>query len=81
MENIDKIKQIIEGCLRKDRRSQEAFFKLYYGKMMSVCLRYISDRDSAQEVLQDGQGGHPPGGHRDEDDAGGGGPHRPRPRP
>jgi RNA polymerase sigma factor (sigma-70 family) len=54
LENIDKIKQIIEGCLRNDRRSQEAFFKLYYGKMMSVCLRYISDRDSAQEVLQDG---------------------------
>ncbi len=54
MDNIDKIKQIVEGCLQKDRRSQEAFFKMYYGKMMGVCLRYISDRDSAQEVLQDG---------------------------
>ena len=54
MDNIDKIKQIVEGCLQKDRRSQEAFFKMYYGKMMAVCLRYISDRDSAQEVLQDG---------------------------
>ncbi|MCX6192230.1 MAG: RNA polymerase sigma factor [Flavobacteriia bacterium] len=54
MENIDQIKLIVEGCLRKDRRSQEAFFKMFYGKMMSVCLRYISDRDSAQEVLQDG---------------------------
>lgn len=54
MENNVDIKQIVEGCLRNDRRSQEAFFKMYYGKLMSVCLRYISDRDSAQEVLQDG---------------------------
>lgn len=54
MENNVDIKQIVEGCLRNDRRSQEAFFKMYYGRLMSVCLRYISDRDSAQEVLQDG---------------------------
>ena len=26
---------------------------MYYGKMLSVCMRYIKDRDSAQEVLQD----------------------------
>lgn len=27
---------------------------MYYGKMLGVCLRYISDRDSAEEVLQEG---------------------------
>lgn len=54
MENKDKIHQIIEGCLKNDRRSQEDLFKLYYGKMLSVCMRYISDRDTAQEVLQEG---------------------------
>jgi len=46
--------EIVEGCLRQERRSQEAFFKHFYGKMMAVCLRYISDRDTAQEVLQEG---------------------------
>ncbi len=46
--------EIVEGCLRGERRSQEALFKQFYGKMMAVCLRYISDRDSAQEVLQEG---------------------------
>lgn len=44
----------MEGCLRGERRSQEALFKAFYGKMMAVCLRYISDRDTAQEVLQEG---------------------------
>ena len=53
MEKIDPIKHIVAGCLRNERRAQEEFFKMYYGKMLSVCMRYIKDRDSAQEVLQD----------------------------
>lgn len=54
MENQDLIRQIVEGCVKGDRRAQETFFKMYYGKMYSVCLRYFTDKDSAQEVLQDG---------------------------
>lgn len=54
MENKDHLHEIVEGCVRGDRRSQHAFFKLYYGKMMSVCLRYIGDKDTAQEVVQEG---------------------------
>ncbi|MFM7681992.1 MAG: RNA polymerase sigma factor [Bacteroidota bacterium] len=54
MENNSHLKEIVEGCLRGERRSQEALFKEFYGKMMAVCLRYISDRDTAQEVLQEG---------------------------
>lgn len=27
---------------------------MFYGKMLSVCMRYLPDRDSAQEVLQEG---------------------------
>lgn len=46
--------EIIAGCKKSDRRTQEQLFRLLYGKMMAVCLRYISDRDSAQEVLQEG---------------------------
>lgn len=54
MENKDHLKVIVEGCLKNDRRSQEQLFKQYYGKMMGVCVRYIRDRDTAQEVLQEG---------------------------
>ena len=54
MENKEHLKQIINGCLKNDRRSQEELFTLYYGKMLSVCMRYTTDRDSAEEVLQEG---------------------------
>ncbi len=54
MEKKDHLKEIVEGCLKGERRSQEALFKQFYGKMFAVCLRYISDRDTAQEVLQEG---------------------------
>jgi len=51
---LENLKELVEACIRKERKAQHRFFELYYGKMMSVCLRYIKDRDSAQEVLQDG---------------------------
>lgn len=54
MENKEHLKHIISGCLENDRRSQEELFKLYYGKMLGVCMRYSTDRDSAEEVLQEG---------------------------
>lgn len=44
--------KVIEGCLQNDRRAQERLFQLYYGKLIVVALRYISDRDTAEEVLQ-----------------------------
>lgn len=54
VENKEHLKVLIEGCLKNDRRSQEKLFKLYYGKMLGVCMRYSNDRDSAEEVLQEG---------------------------
>ena len=54
MENKEQLRHIISGCLQNKRRSQEELFKLYYGKMLSVCMRYTADRDSAEEVLQEG---------------------------
>jgi|SRR5574344_125917 RNA polymerase sigma factor (sigma-70 family) len=44
----------IEGAKRGDRRSQKAIYDLLSGKMFAVCLRYMGDRDSAEDILQDG---------------------------
>lgn len=52
MEQQKELKTIVEACLRGERRAQERLFQTYYGKMLAVCMRYISDRDSAQEILQ-----------------------------
>lgn len=48
------LNELIELCKKSDRRAQEQLFRHFYGKMLAVCLRYIQDRDSAQEVLQEG---------------------------
>lgn len=44
----------IEGAKRGDRRSQKALYDLLSARMYAVCLRYMGDRDSAEDILQDG---------------------------
>ena len=46
--------QLIEGCRKGDRRAQKALYETYSRKMMSVCLRYVSDWETARDLLQDG---------------------------
>jgi len=50
----DKLKSIIEGCLRKDNRSQYELYKLFYSNMTIVCLRYAKDREEANDFVQEG---------------------------
>ncbi len=50
--NSEDIDKIIAGCINNERRAQEMLFRKFYGKMLAVVFRYISDRDTAQEVLQ-----------------------------
>ena len=47
-------KQLIEGCKRGDRKAQKELYEMYSRKMMGVCLRYIGDRETARDLLQDG---------------------------
>ncbi len=54
MENKEHLKELISGCVKNDRRSQEELFKLFYGKMLGICMRYARDRDTAEEMLQEG---------------------------
>ncbi len=49
-----QLDEIIDGCKHKNRKAQEALFKMFYGKMLAVIRRYISDQDSAQDILQEG---------------------------
>ena len=54
MTDTQQLHAWIEGCLKGDRRSQQAIHKLYYGRMKVVCMRYTRDTDQAQDVLQEG---------------------------
>lgn len=46
--------QIIEGCVRGESWAQKKIYELYSSVMMSVCVRYVSDRETARDLLQDG---------------------------
>jgi RNA polymerase sigma-70 factor (ECF subfamily) len=46
--------QLIKKCIKKDIRAQRQLYEKYAPLMMSVCLRYVRDREIAQNLLQDG---------------------------
>ena len=45
---------LIAGCIEGDRRLQEELYNRFAPKMYAVCLRYASNTDEAQDILQDG---------------------------
>jgi RNA polymerase sigma factor (sigma-70 family) len=45
--------ELVKGCIREHRASQQKLFEQYAGKMMSVCLRYARSREEAEDLLQD----------------------------
>ncbi|QQR97170.1 MAG: RNA polymerase sigma factor [Sphingobacteriales bacterium] len=46
--------QLIAGCLQKKRDAQYKLYQMMSGKMFAVCLRYAKDRESAEDILQEG---------------------------
>lgn len=47
-----EVGELIKGCIENDLRCQEKFFKLFYGKLMTVAVRMTPNRDIAEELLQ-----------------------------
>ncbi len=47
-------KRVIESCIKGNRKAQYELYDTFSRKMMSVCLRYMGDYESAQDVLQEG---------------------------
>lgn len=46
--------QLIAGVKEGKREAQKMLYEQYARKMYSICLRYTSDPDYAQDLLQDG---------------------------
>jgi len=44
----------IEGCRRGESKSQRWIFERYYRLMFGVCMRYVSDKDAVQDIVQEG---------------------------
>lgn len=47
-------RQLIESCVRGEPWAQKMMYELYASSMMSVCRRYVCNRDIAKDLLQDG---------------------------
>ena len=46
--------QMITALQRADSRAQKALFERYSSKMLTICVRYVSNRYEAEEILMDG---------------------------
>jgi RNA polymerase sigma-70 factor (ECF subfamily) len=51
---VDPLYDLIQGCIRKDRYSQSRLYDHFAPSMFGVCLRYASNRQEAEEILQEG---------------------------
>jgi RNA polymerase sigma-70 factor (ECF subfamily) len=45
---------LLERCIKNNRKAQEQLYKQFYGPMWSICMRYIGNKEEALEVLNDG---------------------------
>ncbi|MBV6655325.1 MAG: sigma-70 family RNA polymerase sigma factor [Mameliella sp.] len=46
--------ELIKGCLKNKRLSQEMLYSKYFNSMMRMCLRYTQDKSVALEILNTG---------------------------
>jgi len=47
-------KEIIDGCIKNDRKMQKALYEKYASKLYAICMRYANDRAEADDILQEG---------------------------
>ncbi|MGN8072578.1 RNA polymerase sigma factor [Mucilaginibacter sp. SG564] len=50
----DRLMTLWEGCLKNDRKQQEQLYRALAPRMLAVCMRYATDKDEAQDILQEG---------------------------
>ena len=48
------LEEIIEGCKSGNRKAQEALYRQFSDQLFSICLRYASNQEEAEDILQVG---------------------------
>lgn len=43
--------ELRQGCLAGDRRARELFYRRYYGKLIGIPMRYLRNREEANQVF------------------------------
>ncbi|MDR1763962.1 MAG: sigma-70 family RNA polymerase sigma factor [Dysgonamonadaceae bacterium] len=52
--NLSDERTLIEGCKKGEPQARKQLYELYSGTMFALCLRYAPDKDSAEDILQEG---------------------------
>ncbi|MEG1838331.1 MAG: sigma-70 family RNA polymerase sigma factor [Bacteroidaceae bacterium] len=47
-------KELTNRCRQNDNIARRELYELYAGQMLSICCRYVGDRELAQDLLHDG---------------------------
>lgn len=46
--------RLIAGCMKGESWAQKRVYDLYASAMLGVCIRYVENRETARDILQDG---------------------------
>ena len=46
--------QLVAACLKNDQNAYRQLYERFAPSMLGLCMRYVKDRDAAQDVLHDG---------------------------
>jgi len=46
--------KLIESCIKGDRAAQKVLYDRLAPRMFPVCIRYVGDREQAEDILQEG---------------------------
>ena len=46
--------ELVQGCRRGDDVARRQLYERYAGKMMAICMRYMGNREEAEDLLHDG---------------------------
>jgi RNA polymerase sigma factor (sigma-70 family) len=51
---LDNLDELIKECISGQRHAQNRLYSLFAPRMFMICQRYASNRDEAEEALQEG---------------------------
>ena len=46
-------KELVSGCIRKDRDAQGELYSRYASRLYTLCLRYVEDAEQARDLMHD----------------------------
>ncbi len=52
--SVNNLEEIIQGCVKGKRKSQEMLFNIFSKKMFAVCLYYSKNKNEAEDILHNG---------------------------